>query len=647
MTGKIFLKRSSTKTEVSDQHNVLQQLHILALKAWGFKTGRSGQSYYIENTSQDLLMSVFEYLEKMGYDVISDENTLPELEKIKNDKDMFKVAEQVGKKIKADKSPPPISPPNFVSKIQIKSYQLQSIHHMIKTMHAANFSVPGSGKTLMTYATFDMLKESDTVESMLVIGPIASFGPWEHEYEFCFSKNPSNHILRYHGNNRTSHIRDIRNYDVVITSYDTASNDLRWLRDHLLKKRKVMMVIDESHHIKSMSDDAKHSNAMIELGQYAERRYILSGTPVPHSFADLWPQITFLWPTIKILFSRERYKKMLDNYGVINMISERIDFLWTRVTNGHLHEDMPVVLPYQEISVKMSAAQEEIYAAIERDVWKTNNNDNDGMTLDLFKYRKNRVMRMLQCVSNPHTMLHRDDIYNLDKFESNDLYTKTNLDSYSEIPPKIKEAARRALDVTNNNENVVIWTVFVKNVEMLCKEIKRMDPTANPIGISGDVPNSPSAKSEIEGRENLIAKFKRSTKGILVATMGSIAESISLHKTCRNAIYFERNFNAGQYMQSMSRIYRIGSDKDKPVQFTFLKSIFPDGKTDTIDDRIETVLRERVDQMHNLLNDESKLSPLELETTSSDDSSWDEDEDLTMLNDIDNMIKRHVSEGKI
>lgn len=76
--------------------------------------------------------------------------------------------------------------------------------------------------------------------------------------------------------------------------------------------------------------------------------------------------------------------------------------------------------------------------------------------------------------------------------------------------------------------------------------------------------------------------------------MGSIAESVSLHKACQYAVYLERSFNAGQYMQSLSRIYRIGSDKNKPIQFHFLQSVFRDGRTDTIDGRIDIVLKERI-----------------------------------------------------
>ena len=66
----------------------------------------------------------------------------------------------------------------------------------------------------------------------------------------------------------------------------------------------------------------------------------------------------------------------------------------------------------------------------------------------------------------------------------------------------------------------------------------------------------------------------------MIATLGSIAESVSLHKdkhgepVCQNAIYLERSFHAGQFMQSVFRLYRIGSDPDLPVKNIHVLSRF-------------------------------------------------------------------------
>ena len=105
----------------------------------------------------------------------------------------------------------------------------------------------------------------------------------------------------------------------------------------------------------------------------------------------------------------------------------------------------------------------------------------------------------------------------------------------------------------------------------------------NPIGISGEIPTDTRNMGEIVGRDDLIQAFKNSKGKIMVATLGSIAESVSLHRNeknepvCQNAIYLERNFNAGQFMQSLFRLYRIGPKQTTPVTNFFLSSTFDDG----------------------------------------------------------------------
>lgn len=650
MTKKIFFIKFNDTVRIEDRNNVLQRSHIRALRLEGFKRYHNNtdpNNVYVNNSpNDDLIVSICNYLKNARYEIIPDESIAIKLESFGKTIEDYERSKKQGLKIKKQKSVKRMQPPNFNPQIIIKPYQLKPIRHMIDVTHAANFSVPGSGKTLMTYAVYDILKQKGIVDSMLVIGPIASFSPWEQEYQFCMNQQFKNRIIRHHGTNRLHNIRNIIKYDVVLTSYETASNDLNDLNNHLMKKKKVMMVIDESHHIKNFQDDAKRATSMIELGKHAERRYILSGTPVPHSYRDLWSQITFLWPSIQILFTRDSFNKMLENNGGKQEITNRINFLWTRVTNKHLKRDMPRILPEQTIYIPMSNIQEEIYKAIERDMWNTIQQNSNS--IDVFRLRKNRILRLLQAVTNPSVLMVKDELHDLKKFMSNNQELNSDIENYNDVSPKISKAAKIAVKIAQKNENVVVWTVFVKNVKMLCDEIKRLDNELDPIGISGDVPTESNDQKEIIGREELINQFKNSTGKIMVATVGSIAESISLHKTCHRAIYLERSFNAGQYMQSLSRIYRIGSDKRKSVKFIFLQSVFSDGKTETIDNRIDGVLKERIKQMHNLLDDEFELHPLELETISSNSlSSADDDENNIIIKETNDMIQKHREDNII
>lgn len=638
---------------ITDNKSCLKQDLVETLRRYGFKTKKPGNLHVLENSSIKKIPGIIEFLKKAGYVIKSNDDITKKLADMEENKKTYMQSVETGNKYKNLKSVKLTQhPPSFNPDIKIKPYQMKPIMHMLDVKHAANFSVPGSGKTLMTYAVYDILKHKrKEIDILLVIGPIASFGPWEDEYEFCMNKNPSRRVLRYHGPNRKNELGIIGKYDVVITSYQTASNDSKFLIRYMLGRKRVMMVIDESHHIKSIEKDAKIANEMIELGKFAKRRYILTGTPVPHSFKDLWSQVTFLWPSIRILFDRDKFRQLLENYRADETISKSISFLWTRVTNKHLKKDLPSVLKEKNYYIQMSKKQEAIYKGIETDFYDTKELDEN--TIQIISIKKHRILRLMQAASNPSILLYKDKAYDLIKFQSQNQNLNSDIKDYDEVSPKITFAAKLGIKISKEKLNVVIWTVFVKNVEMLSREIRKIDSDSDPIEISGDVPTGNASNTynkDDANREDRINEFKRSTGRILVATVGSIAESISLHRTCHYAIYLERGFNAGQYMQSLSRIHRINPDKiKKPVQFVFLHSIFRDDKkTTTIDYTIAKKLNDRIRAMHELLNDEFKLHRLNLETNSDEASDADGDDDVgALFTNVEKMIDEHKNAGVI
>ena len=649
---KLTKLENTIKLDVTGNESLLEPEYSVPLELMGFEESVDGIGYFITTNDPDnMIKRTVKQLTTWGFEIYPNSELDETIKKFKNIEEYLNTSKDRGQRIKNQKTPVGIFPKNFDPSIKIFPYQLKPIQHMIEVGNAANFSVPGSGKTLMTYAVFDKLRSDGIVDSLLVVGPLASFGPWEEQYKFCFNKKNTDKIFRYLGPSRFNELKNLKNYDIILTSYPTAVNDIEHLKKELLSEQKIMMVIDESHHIKRFRADASIATGMIELGKYAERRYILSGTPVPRDFEDLWSQITFLWPHNQILGTREGYKSILESFNPGSEISEKISFLWTRVTNDHLKKDMPKTIP-KTIPVPMSEKQENIYKGIENEIYDLENKEYFDQE-EHSTFRKNRVLRLLQSATNPAVMLYDDDEVDIDAFYTKDPSLTELVHRYDEISPKIKIAAEEALKISKKDENVIVWTVFIKNVDAICKTIKELDPNSNPIGISGEIDIDSNVEKDFIGREERLDEFRDNKGAILVATMGSIAESVSLHKSCRNAIYLERNFNAGQYMQSLSRIFRIGSDKNKPVNYIFLRTVFRDKFTDTIDGTIDSKLKERIKRLYTLLNDEFEIHPLSLESPrynmknmKGHGSKIDDETEITYKK-VNEMISRHKKNKKI
>ena len=204
-------------------------------------------------------------------------------------------------------------------------------------------------------------------------------------------------------------------------------------------------------------------------------------------------------------------------------------------------------------------------------------------------------------------------------------------DPKQKVTPKIKKACEIAeclitgtgkyRSKNRKKKNVIIYTLFRGNVGVIGGSDDQKDPGYlehyDPICITGDF-NSKEREEKINDFKNWDVDVEKEGK-ILVATIGSIAEAVSLHKNpktgksvCQDVIYLERGYNAGQFMQSKYRIYRIGSDKKKPVQYYFLKSIYQNGLP-TIDYDVNNRVGQREKTMHKLLNDPMHLNPIEME----------------------------------
>lgn len=70
----------------------------------------------------------------------------------------------------------------------LKTLHLQSAFYMYKMARAANFSVPGAGKTAMVLGVFAYLnsgkaKFGEFVSRILVVAPINAFESWKSEFQ--------------------------------------------------------------------------------------------------------------------------------------------------------------------------------------------------------------------------------------------------------------------------------------------------------------------------------------------------------------------------------------------------------------------------------------------------------------------------------
>ena len=136
-----------------------------------------------------------------------------------------------------------------------------------------------------------------------------------------------------------------------------------------------------------------------------------------------------------------------------------------------------------------------------------------------------------------------------------------------ETPAKFIQLAAMVKELRDENRKVLIWSNFVRNLEPSSASSLAYEPRSS---TAASRPRSHSP-AQPRVREREIERFR--TDDCLrraAANPAAMSEGISLHQVCHDAIYLDRTFNAGQFLQSVDRIHRLGLDPAIDTTIYFL-----------------------------------------------------------------------------
>lgn len=478
----------------------------------------------------------------------------------------------------------------------LKLFQVRDLERLVSLAHGANFSVPGAGKTTVTFALHLLIRQPG--HHLLVIGPKAAFPAWREVVGDCMDPGAPDRnaepfsvldggAMDIDRALRSGASRFLMTYDLMVRHTDLLAG--------YLARQPVHLVLDEAHRMKA-GLGSQRGAFLINVSTLPARRDILTGTPMPQGPGDLAAQLAFLWPGLGLELQVSRGMPPRDVLGQ----------MYVRTTKQELGIP-PAHRRFRQID--MASGQKALYAIVRSESLRQLTQairGRDHGEIDFVRARRS-VMRLLQLSTNPILALHgmAGDIVGLNSGVVDQVL--------SEGPSlKMQAVESHARQLAVDGRKSVIWTIFTDTLH----ELERMLADLNPVTLYGGVPSG--VDTDLATREGRIRRFHQDPAcQVLIANPAAAGEGISLHTVCHDAIYVDRSYVSTHYLQSIDRIHRLGLPPNIETNIYIYQTKAPAG-LGSVDYSVSRRLATKIRGLQQLLDDPD-LHELALDEENADD----------------------------
>lgn len=447
-------------------------------------------------------------------------------------------------------------------------FQRRDIAKLLSLRHGANFSVPGAGKTRVGLAVFQAHRRAKGIERLLIVGPKSCYESWRYENQECLRSPLAMDVFARAADPAA---------DALIVNYERLDGSVDEL-GQWLAARPSMLLLDEAHRMK-LGASGTYGAACLALGPRARHRLILTGTPAPNGVRDLENLFGFVWPG----HGRQRVTQAVAG-GDLAKASQVLRPLFTRTTKDEL--GLPPVTTNVRL-VPMPPLHQEVYEAlIGRFSARAVGSERDFQALG------RAIVYMLMAATSPALLSVGTTRYEplsyqvppLSIPEGTPLFElMRDLPSY-EMSPKYREVLAIVAENAARGRKTLVWSTFIRSLNTLERILGRFRPAM----VHGGT----------EDREAEIERFRNDPDCmVLLTNPATLGEGISLHHHCHDAVYIDRDFAAGRFLQSLDRIHRLGLAPEAETRVTVLAS------EGTIDEVVAQRLNDKLQFMGRILDD--------------------------------------------
>lgn len=411
----------------------------------------------------------------------------------------------------------------------LRTYQLKGYEWMrlLDEIEAGVFLADdmGLGKTLQTICYMAWLAENRTQGNLLIICPASLVYNWQNEIrKFA----PGLTTLIYHGSTREESLFEHDGVQIIISTYGTIRSDEAFI----LTQSFVAVILDESHTIKNPASQI--TKLIHQLN--AEKRVVLSGTPVMNNTTDLFSQLHFVLPGM--FGSREFFKReyadpidlQRDEKKVAALKKLTAPFILRR-TKEQVARDLP---PKTEITLwcQMDSEQQTAYNDI-RDSVK-------GTLSDMIKKQglQKSKLQVLEGILKLRQLCNSPEL--LEDYKG------------SQIPSVKLNMLISEIENNLADHKVLVFSQFTSMLDLLSVEMKNR-------GLSHLMLTGATPPKE---RDRLVQAFNQEEHESRIFLLSLKAGNAGLNLTAADYVFlFDPWWNHAVEQQAIDRTHRIGQQK--------------------------------------------------------------------------------------
>lgn len=469
---------------------------------------------------------------------------------------------------------------------QLRPLQMWGAFHICMMNKAANFSVPGTGKTSIVYGAYSFLSSSDKkeVDKVVVIGPKNSFLAWKDEFGANFGNKRMLNCYDIHKNasNKKDRLYDLRylsgDKNLILINYESMGS-LETVLNEIIDES-TLLVFDEVHKVKAI--DGERAKVALRISQKAKYKVVLTGTPIPNGYTDIYNMFNILYhDEYKDYFGYDTRDLKNPREELIKEINNKIFPFYCRATKDDLNIPQPE--PDIIIQAEMTSLEMDLFKLIYTKLSKN--------VLELY-------IRLIQASTNPELLYDAIDSHELEQFfpelqkeddgksfECSEGLFEDMRDLIDKIgtTTKFNKGIELITQLLEEGKPVLVWSLFVKTIRKIERRLSSKGYKVKII--DGSIP--------LEEREEIINEFKKGKIDVIVTNPNTMAESVSLHTICHDAIYFEYNFNLTHMLQSRDRINRLGLAENQYTRYYYMMLDNNHIRYNSIDRKIYDRLKEK------------------------------------------------------